>query len=94
MPECLFLAGFDQLLLAHEKKESLFLKPEHMRQIFNLAGIVMPPVLLNGEVAGRWKLKSNKLSIELFRSVSAQEKRAICQKADALWNALNKIEIA
>ena len=29
MPDCLFLAGFDQLLLGYEKKESLYLPTEH-----------------------------------------------------------------
>lgn len=48
IPKCLFLAGFDQLLLAHEKKESLFLSQENMRAIFNLAGIVMPALLIDG----------------------------------------------
>lgn len=47
MPECLFLAGFDQLLLGYEKKESVFLAPEFLRGIFNFAGIVMPAVFIS-----------------------------------------------
>ena len=61
IPRCLFLAGFDQLLLGYEKKESLYLPQEHLRKIFNLAGIVMPSVLLNGQIVGRWKKKEHKL---------------------------------
>lgn len=60
IPDCLFLAGFDQLLLGHEKKENLFLPPEHLRQIFSLAGIVMAPVLVHGKIVGRWKQKGKK----------------------------------
>ncbi len=86
IPQCLFLAGFDQLLLAHEKKESLFLRPEHLRAIFNLAGIVMPALLVDGEVAGKWKKKNKKLQITLFKSITRREKNRISDFADSLWN--------
>ena len=86
MPKCLFLAGFDQLLLAHEKKESLFLHPEHMREIFSLAGIVMPAVLMDGEVVGRWKKKNKKLSVTLFKAATQREKNIIADAAGAVWD--------
>lgn len=85
IPKCLFLAGFDQLLLAHEKKESLFLRRENMRAIFNLAGIVMPALLIDGEVAGKWKKTNGKLSITTFRAVTQHEKTVISDAADSLW---------
>ena len=66
LPKCLFLAGFDQLMLGYEKTESLFLPKEHMRDIFNLAGIVRPAILVNGTVVGWWNLKNRKLKITLF----------------------------
>ena len=93
MPKCLFLAGFDQLMLGYEKKESLYLPQEHLRKIFNLAGIVMPALLINGQVAGKWKMKNNKLSVELFRKVSGQEEEFIKENAEILWNDLKKIEL-
>ena len=94
LPPCVFLAGFDQLMLAYEKKESLYLRTEHLRSVFNLAGIVMPTVLLNGSVAGRWKKKSGKLTVELFAPVSSGEKRLIRTCADALWEDLRTLDIA
>lgn len=93
MPKCLFLAGFDQLMLGYEKKESLYLSQEHLRSVFNLAGIVMPTVLLDGRAVGKWKQKNGKLSVELFEKLGAQEKRAVKDKAETLWNDLKKIEI-
>ncbi len=93
MPECLFLAGFDQLMLGYEKKESLYLPQEHLRKIFNLAGIVMPALLVNGQVAGKWKLKNGKLSVELFHKISKSEENSIKEKAEILWNGLKKIEL-
>lgn len=93
MPKCVFLAGFDQLMLGYEKKESLYLPQEYLRKIFNLAGIVMPALLINGQVAGKWKMKNGKLSIELFRKINKQEEKIIKENAEILWNDLKKIEI-
>ena len=93
IPSCLFLAGFDQLMLGYEKKESLYLPPEHLRKIFNLAGIVMPAVLLNGQVVGRWKKKDRKLTIEAFTPLSQAEQSSIEECASTLWTSTVK-EIA
>lgn len=92
IPPCLFLAGFDQLMLGYQKKESLYLPPEHLRGIFNLAGIVMPPILLNGTVVGRWKKQKGKLSMTPFRILTTDEKHTILQKAETLWSDLSKIQ--
>ena len=89
LPSCLFLAGFDQLMLGYEKTESLFLPREHMRDIFNLAGIVRPAILVNGTVAGWWNLKNHRLKITLF---SPADRELISQSANRLWNDLKQIE--
>ena len=89
LPECLFLAGFDQLMLGYEKSESLFLPKEHMRDIFNLAGIVRPAILVNGTVAGWWNLKNRRLKITLF---SPADQKLIEDAAARLWSDLKQIE--
>ncbi len=86
IPRCIFLAGFDQLMLAYEKKDSIYLPKEHLRDIFNLAGIVMPSVLLNGTVCGRWKKTKDRLDIFPFRKLSKKEKTDIESEARKLWN--------
>ena len=90
LPACLFLAGFDQLMLGYEKTESLFLPKEHMRDIFNLAGIVRPAILVNGTVVGWWNLKNRKLKITLF---SPADQKFIEHTATALWSDLKGIEV-
>ena len=90
LPGCLFLAGFDQLMLGYEKTESLFLPKEHMRDIFNLAGIVRPAILVDGTVVGWWNLKNRKLKITLF---SPADQQLIERTATALWNDLKRIEV-
>ncbi len=93
MPEVCFLAGFDQLMLGYEKKESLYLPAEHLRKIFNLAGIVMPAILYCGKVIGRWKKKNRNLTAELFAEPNAAVKTAITAEAESLWDDLNKLTI-
>ena len=84
IPDCLFLAGFDQLMLGYEKKENVFLPEEHLRDIFTLSGIVRPAVLIRGEVAGWWSLKGRKLTLALFSAAdrAVAEEAALRQWAD------------
>ena len=89
LPDCLFLAGFDQLMLGYEKTESLFLPREHMRDIFNLAGIVRPAILVNGTVVGWWNLRNCKLKISLF---APADQKPISDAATELWSDLKQIE--
>ena len=89
LPDCLFLAGFDQLMLGYEKTENLFLPKEHMRDIFNLAGIVRPAILVSESVVGWWNLKNRKLKVTLFSSVN---QKLISDAATALWSDLKQIE--
>ena len=91
IPACIFLAGFDQLMLGYQKKESLYLPQEHLRSIFNLAGIVMPPILLNGKVVGKWKKKNSDFTFTLFETVSDKEKKIISNTAENLWDSISKI---
>ena len=90
LPACLFLAGFDQLMLGYEKTESLFLPKEHMRDIFNLAGIVRPAILTNGTVTGWWNLKNRKLKVTLF---SPTDQKLLTNAATKLWADLKEIEV-
>lgn len=91
IPKCLFLAGFDQLLLAHEKKESLFLSQEHLRAIFSLAGIVMPALMIDGKVVGKWKKKQQKLTVTMFEAATQREKDIVADFAAALWDDIASI---
>ena len=76
-------------MLGYEKTESLFLPKEHMRDIFNLAGIVRPAILVNGTVVGWWNLKNRKLKVTLF---SPADQKLISDIATRLWSDLKQIE--
>lgn len=92
MPSCVFLAGFDQLMLGYEKRDSLFLDPEYLRGIFNLAGIVRPALLFNGKVVGRWGRKGRRLRLEFFGSSSGAIKAAAAEAAERLWDDISALE--
>ena len=85
LPVCRFLAGFDQLLLGHQKTESLFLPPAHLRAVFSLAGMVAPTVLLRGSVVGKWKRQNQKRLITLLEPVSPEDRQEILREARQLW---------
>ena len=89
LPDCLFLAGFDQLMLGYEKTESLFLPGEHMRDIFNLSGIVRPAILVEGNVVGWWNLKGRKISVTLLENCDTAR---ITRTAHSLWNHIRQID--
>ena len=86
IPDCLLLAGFDQLMLGYRKEDNPFLPPEHLRGIFNLTGIVLPAILLRGRVAGRWKMEKGKLTFTAFERLTQKDKKLILGKAESLWD--------
>ena len=90
MPRCLFLAGFDQLMLGYEKTGNPFLPQAHLRKIFNLAGIVRPAILVDGAVVGSWSLKNGKLAVTLFENV---DRELVSAAAEALWPNLKDIRL-
>lgn len=92
IPSCILLSGFDQLMLGYKKEDSIFLPNEHLRGIFNLAGIVMPPVLLNGRVVGRWRRKKNNIVFEMFESISEKNKKIILDTAEKIFYNIKKVE--
>lgn len=68
--------------------ESLYLPPEHLRGIFSLSGIVMPPVLLHGRVVGKWKRSGKKLTVTAFEALSTSDKDMLAQGAEKLWSGV------
>lgn len=85
IPACLFLAGFDPLMLSYEKRENPCLPSECLRGIFSLAGIVSPPVLLRGQVVARWKRTGGRLQILPLVELCPADLELLQTTAAALW---------
>lgn len=92
IPDCIFLAGFDQLMLGYDKQQNIFLPEEYIRGIFNLSGIVFAGILLHGRIVGRWKYTGKKMRITLFESIADKDKRLISDNAEKQWEDISKIE--
>ena len=94
IPNCVLLAGFDPLMLGYQKKDGLYLAENHIRGIFNLAGIVMPPILLDGSVIGRWRKKNTKMTFEIFSDVIVGEwyKKHIVSEMELIFSDIRKTE--
>ena len=92
IPRCIFLAGFDQLMLGYQKKESIYLQQQNLRGIFNLAGIVMPSILLDGVVVGRWRKKQAKITFELFEDITAANKKHVEYTMEETFDDIRKTQ--
>ena len=92
IPHSLMLGGFDQLMLGYQKQESIYLAKEHIRSIFNLTGIVMPPVLINGKVVGRWRKKGSKITFEMFHSITGNDKNKTEDVMERLFDDIKKVD--
>ncbi len=92
IPKCVFLAGFDQLMLGYQKQDSIYLSKDYIRGIFNLAGIVMPPIMLNGNIVGRWRKKNKKITFEMFTDIRSVNKKLIQNEAERLYSDINRID--
>lgn len=85
LPRCLFLAGFDPLMLGYEKKENPFLPPEHLKKVFNNTGIVFPTLLLDGKVLGKWKEQDKSIALTAFETWNKTQTAAVQKTARTLW---------
>jgi len=89
---CILLSGFDQLMLGYQKQDSIYLPQQHLRGIFNLAGIVMPPILLDGVVVGRWRKKGAKMTFEMFQEVGVRNKKRVEAVMEGMFSDVKKVE--
>ena len=90
LPPVILLAGFDPLMLGYRKEDNPFLPPEHLRGVFNLAGIVNPAILLRGRVVGKWKESKGKAELTAFDGIAAADQRLIMDEVAKLY-AVKKI---
>lgn len=83
MPQVVFLAAFDQLLLGYRKTENQILPNKCIKAVYNNTGIIFPTVLLNGTVCAIWKKSGNKLEICPLRNIGLRDRKKIeCKAVD------------
>jgi hypothetical protein len=81
------LPDYDNLILAHADR-ARFVPEEHRKLVFSGAGRVSATVLVDGFVAGTWKVdrKARELRIELFAGtrLAARTRRELLEEAERL----------
>ncbi|NQK58353.1 hypothetical protein HO481_08895 [Streptococcus suis] len=77
LPDCLFIAGFDQLLLGYEKKANPFFDPKHIRQIYTLTGIVKPVVFYKGRLVATWRRDKGRIELSILEKLTSREQKEL-----------------
>lgn len=86
IPDCLFLTGFDPLILGYRDR-SRFLDEGDKQKVTTNTGIVFPTILLRRRLKAKWKKDRAKLLITPFRPLTRGEKRLIADKAHDVFGA-------
>jgi hypothetical protein len=78
IPGCLFLAGFDQLLMGYRDR-SRMMDEKHKRDVTTNTGIVHPTILLDGRIQAKWKKNGTKITVTPFCGISSKNRKRIAQ---------------
>jgi len=98
LPKVRLLAKFDPLTMGHRDK-TLFLPEKYRNQVIRIAGQVEAAVLVNGQMAGTWRVvrkgKGGQIAIEPFKKIAKARWPAIEREARKIGKALglNAVEV-
>lgn len=71
------LPGFDPLLVGYEKKVNGMIPAEHLRDVYNLQGIIKPVIIHKGQCIATWTVRKNTAYISPFQP----DNKAVCKRA-------------
>ena len=80
LPSCVFLTGFDQMLMAYRDRSRL-LDDEHRREVVTNTGIIHPTILVNSRLRARWRMDNGRLAITPFAPLTLRQRKAIATTA-------------
>jgi hypothetical protein len=85
IPDCVFLTGFDQMIMGY-KNRAFIMDEEHKRRVITVSGIVNPTVLLNGRICAKWKKEPSRLVVTPFRKLSKKDRENIASYGELLFS--------
>jgi hypothetical protein len=84
IPPCLFLTGFDQLLMGYRDR-SRVVDDAFKAKVTTATGIVHPTVILRGRLGAAWKKDGDCLNITAFDRISRRDQRLIAETGEAVF---------
>lgn len=78
-----FLPEYDNIVLAHADRTRI-IADEHRKLIYTKNLVIPPMFLVDGEVAGRWKIERKNLTLDPFIKLSKKVKADLEEEADRL----------
>lgn len=75
IPELTLLSGFDPLIVSYMERGAV-LPPEYKKAVITKAGICLPTIAVNGQVAGLWNIKNREPVVEFFNEQPERIKEA------------------
>lgn len=88
IPTVKLLPKFDPLLLGD--KDKFYLESEHYKKNYSAAGHVHPAVLINGKIAGTWKVKGKKVEMRLFGDEDGGLRAELSREAERTASFFNQ----
>lgn len=82
------LPGFDPLLVGYEKKENGMIPVAHLRDIYNLQGIIKPVIIHKGQCIATWTVRKNTAYIRPFQP----DNKAACKRAEKKIRVLTQCD--
>jgi hypothetical protein len=84
VPPCLFLAGFDQMIMGY-KDRACILEEKLKREVITINGIVHPTVLLNGRISARWRKDGRRIVVVPFVKMTKKSRSMIAAFGEQLF---------
>lgn len=84
--DTIVFSGFDPFVIGYEKKNSLIIKQQDIRDIYLLQGVIRPTLFWNNHVVGVWWKTKNVVNIKFFEKLSSEIKARF---SESLANILN-----
>lgn len=82
----IIFSGFDPFIIGYEKKNSIIIKSQNIRDIYLLQGVIRPTLFWNNHVVGVWWKAKNVVNIKFFEKLSGEVKARFYE---LLTNLLN-----
>jgi hypothetical protein len=84
IPPCVYLAGFDQLVMGYRDR-SRIMEEQFKPAVTTNSGIVHPTILLKGRLQAKWKKDGKRLVITPFTALSSGDKQMISETGENLF---------